>query len=99
MIWLLPELIALAVLLHYSLEWSIFFSVFVLLYVGYWQMHYLRKVIRCFHTLNENRLFAIMERLNITDEELTEVSNRRTMSLLTEAQIKALDRDFTDIGL
>jgi hypothetical protein len=99
MIWLLPELIVLAVLLHYSLEWSIFFSVFMLLYFSCWQMHFLRKMIRCFLHLNDLRMFAIIERLNITDEELNEVGKRRARSSATEAQLREMERDFADIGL
>ena len=98
-IWVLPELVILAVLLRYSLPWAIFFSVCVLLFVSYVQMHYLRKMIRAFQVVNENRVFAIMENLNVTDEKVKEVFRRRVMPMMTPDQIKELDRDFTDIGL
>jgi hypothetical protein len=98
MAWLLPELLGLVVLLHYSLKWSIFYVVCLLLFVSYAQMHYLRKLIRTFQVVNENRILAIMERLRISDADVKDVA-RRGMSSLTEEQLRNLDQDFRDLGL
>jgi hypothetical protein len=95
----LPELAVLAVVLHFSLQWGIVMAVAEMAVTGFTLCNRLYKMIRVFQTVNENRIFAIMERLNISDEDVKRAFATKVMPLMSETQLAQLDKDFTEFGL
>jgi hypothetical protein len=91
-----PFLVALAVLLQFSLTWSIFCSVVILLYAIQFQGSCLRKQSRLYSWAESVKLCAIQEHLKITDDELREVGRRLWDSAKDEDR-KDMAKDFHDV--
>ena len=86
----LPLIAALGVVLYFSLQWFLFLSLCLIVWLQFRLFHHLRKIMRVSFLDLGTKLTGIMRKLNITVEEVNAIGDEYINSLPPDQRIELM---------